>query len=108
MDGPTEVAAAGSIRETSRDAVEASAWHPELLSDQGSVRSGRGRQWEHSYADQPRPRLSESPLYAPEGRANGSDQRRIHRCSRDQESCLKMDLRRILAQSPNFVYFTGG
>jgi hypothetical protein len=57
MDRPTEVAAADSLRGTRRHAAGAPGGHPELLQNQGSLRSGRGTQWKHSHADQSRPRL---------------------------------------------------
>src|SRR5262249_19391950 len=77
----TEVAAAGSVSENPRDAAEAPGQARELLRDPGALWRSRGRQWEHSDADQPWSRVSKSPLPAPEGQADGGYQRRIHRCS---------------------------
>src|SRR5579872_2963347 len=57
MDGSTEVAAIDSVREAGRHAAETSGGHSELLPDQGSLGSSRGRQWKHSHADQPWSRL---------------------------------------------------
>src|SRR5450631_2155864 len=57
VDGPTEVATANAVRGTRRHVVEASGGNPELLQDQGSLRSGRGTQWKHSDADQSWPWL---------------------------------------------------
>src|SRR6516165_2485021 len=78
VDGATEVAAAGSVQGTRRDAAKARGRHRELLREQGSLWRSRGRQWEHSDADQPWSRVSKSPLPASEGQADGGDQRRIH------------------------------
>ena len=77
------------VSETRRDVEQAPGRHFELLSDQGSLWGGGGGQREHSHVDQPRSRLSESPLLASEGQAHGRDQHRIHRCTHGQESRLK-------------------
>ncbi len=69
-----EVAAIDSFRETGRHAAEAPGGHSELLPDQGSFRGGRGRQWKHSHANQPWPRLQEPAISATEGQADGRDQ----------------------------------
>src|SRR5450759_1711331 len=53
VDGSTEVAAAGAVRETRGDAPEALGRHCQLLRDQSSLWRSRGRQWEYSHADQP-------------------------------------------------------
>src|SRR5450759_1017003 len=45
VDGPTEVAAAGSVRETRGDAPEARGRHCQLLRDQISLWRSRGCQW---------------------------------------------------------------
>src|SRR5260370_10829833 len=51
MDGSTEVAAINSVQEVVRHAAEAPGGHSELLPDQGSFRSSRGRPVDHSHAD---------------------------------------------------------
>src|SRR5215467_8859015 len=86
------------VSETRRDVDQAPGRHFELVSDQGSLWGGRGGQRKHSHVDQPRSRLSESPLPATEGQADGRDQHRIHRCAHGQKSSLKWPLRRILTQ----------
>src|SRR5260370_38379979 len=77
--GATEVAAAGSVRETRGDATEACGWHCELLRDSNPLWRSRGGQRKHSHADQPGPRLPEPSLHAPEGKTHGNGQRGIHR-----------------------------
>jgi hypothetical protein len=71
VDRSAAVAAPALVSETRRDVDPAPGRHSQLLSDQGALRCGRSGQREHSYVDQPRTRLSESPLPAPEGQANG-------------------------------------
>src|SRR5450759_4508998 len=100
VDGPTEVAAAGSVRETRGDAPEARGRHCQLLRDQSSLWRSRGRQWEYSHADQPGPRLQEPAVSAAEGQTDCGDECRIHRTSQPEESRVKWHLLRILAQSP--------
>src|SRR5664280_694394 len=56
VDGPTEVATTGSIRETRNDAPEACGRDCQLLRDQSSLWRRGGREREHSHADQPWPR----------------------------------------------------
>src|SRR5512132_839085 len=73
VDGSIAVAALALVSETRRDVDQASGRHSKLLSNQGTVRGGRGCQREHPHVDQPRSRLSESPLPAPEGQADGCD-----------------------------------
>ena len=73
VDGSTAVAALALVSETRRDVDQAPGRHSELLPDQGALWGGRGGQREHSHVDQPRARLSESPLPAPEGQADGRD-----------------------------------
>src|SRR5476649_368019 len=99
VDGPIEVAAAGSVRETREDAVEARGRHCQLLRDQSSLWRSRGPQWEYTDADQSWPRLSEPAVSAAEGPADGSDEHRIHRSSQHEESRVKWHLSRILTQS---------
>jgi len=71
VDGSIAVAALALVSETRRYVGQASGRHSKLLSDQGTLRGGRGGKREYSHADQPRSRLSESPLPAPEGQADG-------------------------------------
>src|ERR1700687_4066429 len=73
VDGSTAVAAPALVPETRRDVAQAPRRNSELLPDQGALWGGRGSQREHSHADQPRARLSESPLSALEGQADGRD-----------------------------------
>src|SRR5450432_2530329 len=103
VDGPIEVAAAGSVRETRQDAAEARGRHCQLLRDQSSLWRSRGRQWEYTDADQSWPRLPEPAVSAAEGQAYGSDERRIHRSSQHEESRVKWHLSRILTQSQKVV-----
>src|SRR6516162_6798100 len=98
VDGSTAVAALAFVSEARRDVDQAPGRHFELLSDQGPLRGGRGSQRKHSHADQPWARLSESPLPAPKGQADGRDQHRIYCCAHVQESRLKWPIRQILAQ----------
>src|SRR5450759_4788396 len=100
VDGATEVAATGSVRETRGDAPEARGRHRQLLRDQSSLWRSRGRQWEYSHADQPGPRLQEPAVSAAEGQTDCGDECRIHRTSQPEESRVKWHLLRILAQSP--------
>src|SRR5260370_24436237 len=100
MDGSTEVAAVDSVREAGRHAAEAPGGHSELLPDQGSFRSGRGRQWKHSHADQPWSRLQKPAISPTEGQPDGSHQHRIPRHSPDKENYVKWPFRRILVHSP--------
>src|ERR1035437_5420549 len=106
MDGPTEVAAAGSVRATRGDAPEALGRHCQLLRDQSSLWRSRGRQWEYSHADQPWPRLQEPAVSAAEGQADCGDECRIHRTSQPEESRVKWHLLQSLAQSPKTESFT--
>ena len=99
LGGSIAVAAIALISEARCDVDQALGRHLELLPDPGALWGGRGSQREHSHVDQPRARLSESPLLAAEGQADGRDQRRIHRRSHRQESSLKWPIRRILTQS---------
>src|SRR3954471_1640261 len=71
VDGSTAVAALALVSETRRDGDQAPGRHSKLLSDQGTLRGRRGGQRKYSHADQSRPRLSESPLPATEGQADG-------------------------------------
>src|ERR1017187_10342689 len=89
VDGSTEMAATGAVRETGRDVTEACGRDRELLRDQGSLRGCGSPQWQHSHADQPRTGLSESSLSTAEGQATGSQQHRIHRTHQREESGLK-------------------
>src|SRR5207248_4668242 len=73
VGGSTAVAALALVSETRRDVDQAPGRDSKLLSDQSALRGGRGGQREHSHVDQPRARLSESPLPAPEGQADGCD-----------------------------------
>src|SRR5450432_3560935 len=66
VDGPTAVTALAPIAEARRDVAQAPRRNSELLPDQGALWGGRGGQRKHSHVDQPRTRLSESPLSAPE------------------------------------------
>src|ERR1019366_7747809 len=106
VDGPTEVAASDSLRGTRQHAADAPGGRPELLQDQGSLRSGRGTQWKHSHADQSRPRLQEHPVPITEGQTDGSYQSPIRWTSTSQEGGVKCGVSRILAQSP-FPYSAG-
>ena len=81
-----------AFRRTRRDVAEAPGWDCELLPDQGSLWSGRGRQRQHSHADQPRARLQEPALPAVEGQADGRDQHRIHPGLQREESRVKCHL----------------
>src|SRR6516164_4795196 len=65
VDRATEVAAAGSVPGTRRDAAEARGRHRELLRDQGSLTCSRARPWDRSGAGPPWSRVSKSPLPAP-------------------------------------------
>src|SRR5579863_8060104 len=89
VDRSTEVAAAGTVRKACRNAAQTRRRNRPPLPDEGSLRSGGGRQREHPHADQSRPRLPEPTLSAAEGQAGGGDQRRVSRCPAGIESCLK-------------------
>src|ERR1017187_313934 len=89
MDGATEVAATGSVRETRGDAAETCGRDRQLLRDQSPLRRSRGRQWKHPHADQPWPRLQEPALSAAESQADGRDENRIHRPSQNEGSRVK-------------------
>src|ERR1700736_3934238 len=99
VDRSVAVAAAAIVSETGRDVAQAPRRNPELLPDQGPLWGSRGGEREHSHVDQPRARVSESPLPATEGQAHGRGQHRIHRGSHGQASSLKWPIGRILAQS---------
>src|SRR6202050_5323127 len=73
VGGSAAVAAIALVSETRRDVDQAPGRHSKLLSDPGALWGGRSGQREYSHVDQPWARLSESPLPAPEGQADGRD-----------------------------------
>src|SRR6516165_8346080 len=64
VDRSASVATSGALPETGKDAAEASGRHPELLSHEGSPRSGRSREWEHQVATTSRAGIPEPALPA--------------------------------------------
>src|ERR1039458_10133038 len=96
------MAAPALVSETRGDITQAPRWNSELLSDQSALRSRRGHQWEHPHADQPRPWLQEHALPTIESKANGRNQHRVRRFSKNREGRVECHSLQIPAQSRFF------
>src|ERR1039458_9418666 len=94
------MAAPALVSETRGDITQAPRWNSELLSDQSALRSRRGHQWQHPHADQPRPWLQEHALPTIESKANGRNQHRVRRFSKNREGRVECHSLQIPAQSP--------